>query len=47
MHRRFGEAVVGPRKAVTLGPLRSSDAGESSELGLKLRERWVVLSIPT
>lgn len=47
MHRRFGEAVVGPRKAVTPGPLRSSDPGESSELGLKLRERWVVLSIPT
>lgn len=34
MHRRSGEAGVGPRKALTPGPLRSSDEGESSELGL-------------
>ena len=47
MHRRFGETVVGPRKVMTPGPLRSSDEGESSELGLNLREQWVVLSIPT
>lgn len=47
-HRRFGEIVVGLRAAETPGPLASVLVeGKSCGFGLKLRERWVPLSVHT